>query len=417
MFVSYSVVQAVVQGLGFYAGILVVRALSKEDYAYFMIVNTIVPIINLLSDTGITNSLSAIGGKHWQDDRRMGSLVKTAMILRRQLVLLSGALVTPILIFMLWRSKASLLTIGMLVPITLVGVFFQLNTGVLGVVVNLRQQVGRMQRLAFWGMVPRLLLIALFAAFGLLNAPVAVAAGTVALAIQFWLLQFWVKPQIAWDAPPDAEFRRDILSNVKRQAPLTIYFCLQGQLGIWLISIFGNVERVAEVGALGRIGMIFGILTVTLSALVVPRFARCQAPPRLRSLYFQITAIVACVLAVATVGCWLLPSPMLWLLGPKYDQLGGLVWLAVLATGSASFSGMLYSLNVNRSWIPPAAVVIPAEITTQVVLCSTFDLSSVRGILWIGAIAPIVPGLINLCFGIQKLRELNRSPKNALTSQ
>ena len=62
MFVSYSVVQAVVQGLGFYAGILVVRALSKEDYAYFMIVNTIVPIINLLSDTGITNSLSAIGG-------------------------------------------------------------------------------------------------------------------------------------------------------------------------------------------------------------------------------------------------------------------------------------------------------------------------------------------------------------------
>ena len=416
LFASYSAVQALVQGLGFYAGILVVRALSKQDYAYFMIVNTIVPIINLLSDTGITNSLSAIGGKHWQDDARMGSLVKTAMNLRRQLVLLSGVAITPILIAMLWRSNASAATIGLLVPITLVGVFFQLNTGVLGVVINLRQQVQRMQRLAFWGVVPRLAVIALLAALGLLNAPLAVAAGTFAMAVQFWLLNHWVRPQITWDAPPDPTFRKDILTNVKRQAPLTIYFCLQGQLGIWLISIFGNVERVAEVGALGRIGMIFSILTATIAALVVPRFARCQDPGRLRSLYFTIASVVAGILAVGTIFCWWMPGPLLWLLGPKYNQLGAFVWLAVLATGTASFSGVVYTMNVNRSWIPPATVVIPAEIVTQAVLCSTFDLSSVRGILWIGAIAPIVPGLINLCFGMKKLRASNRSLTNGLTS-
>ena len=407
MFVSYSAVQALVQGLGFYAGILVVRALSKQDYAYFMIVNTIVPIINLLSDTGVTSSLSAIGGKHWQDDARMGSLVKTAMILRRQLVLISGAVITPILIFILWRSKASPMTIGLLVPITLVGVLFQLNTGVLGVIVNLRQQVQRMQRLAFWGMMPRLALIALLAVCGLLNAPLAVAAGTVAIAVQYWLLSHWVKPQIAWDAPPDAQFRKEILANVKRQAPMTIYYCLQGQLGIWLISFFGNVERVAEVGALGRIGMIFAILTATVSALVVPRFARCQDPARLRSLYFQIVAAVGGVLAAGTLFCWWLPGPLLWLLGPKYDQLGSLVWLAVLATGSASLSGVLYGLNVNRGWIPPAAFVIPAEILAQVVLCLMFDLSSVRGILLLGVFSPIVYGVISLWLAIRRLRAMN----------
>lgn len=408
MFVSYSAVQALVQALGFYAGILVVRALSKQDYAYFMIVNTIVPIINLLSDTGVTNSLSAIGGKHWQDDARMGSLVKTAMILRRQMVMLSGAVITPILIFMLWRSHASPATIGILVPITLVGVFFQLNTGVLGVVVNLRQQVQRMQRLAFWGAVPRLALIALLAAIGLLNAPLAVAAGTVAIAVQYWLLSYWVKPQISWDAPPDPEFRKDILANVRRQAPMTIYYCLQGQLGIWLISIFGNVERVAEVGALGRIGMIFSILTATVSALVVPRFARCQDPTRLRSLYFQIVPVVAGVLAAGTLFCWWMPGPLLWLLGPKYSQLGSLVWLAVLATGSASFSGVLYGLNVNRGWIPPASFVIPAEVLAQIILCLSFDLSSVRGILLLGVFSPIVYGLISLWVAIHRLRAINR---------
>jgi O-antigen/teichoic acid export membrane protein len=405
---GYSFVQAVAQGLGFLAGIMIVRTLPKEDYAWFMIVNTIGPVMNMLSDNGITNSLAAIGGKFWQDDARMGSLVRTAMILRRRLVIFSFLVVTPFLVWMLWHNHASAVTIGWLVPITLAGVVLQLNSGVLGVVVSLRQQVGRMQLLAFSGVLPRLALIALFASLGLLNAPLTVAAGTVALAGQFWLLERWVKPQIAWNAPPDKEYRRDILAIVKRQAPLTIYFCLQGQIGIWLISIFGNVQRVAEVGALGRIGMIFAILISTTSALVVPRFARCQDPVTLRRRYAQILFGFAGLVGCGTLFSWLLPGSLLWLLGAKYNQLGSLVWLAVLATGTGSLAGLLYSLNVNKGWIPPAAIVIPVEILTQVILCFSFDLSSVRGVLLIGVFAPIIPSLMNLFIGMRKLNSVAR---------
>ncbi len=95
LFAGYSVVQAIGQGLGFLAGIMVVRTLPKEDYAFFMIVNTVGTVMNMLSDTGVTNSLSAIGGKFWQDDTRMGSLVRTAMVLRRQLVVISVLVVSP----------------------------------------------------------------------------------------------------------------------------------------------------------------------------------------------------------------------------------------------------------------------------------------------------------------------------------
>jgi O-antigen/teichoic acid export membrane protein len=406
LFGGYSFGQAVAQGLGFLAGIMVVRILPKEDYAWFMIVNTIGPVMNMLSDNGVTNSLSAIGGRFWQDDARMGSLVRTAMVLRRQLVLFSSLAVTPVLVWMLWHNHASPAIIAWLVPLTLVGVFFQLNTGVLSVVVRLRQQVGRMQLLAFSGVLPRLALIALLAALGLLNAPLAVAAGTVAFAAQFWLLERWVKPQITWNAPPNQEFRKDIVSIAKRQAPLTIYFCLQSQIGIWLISIFGNVQHVAEVGAVGRIGMIFSILISTTSALVVPRFARCQDPARLRSRYAQILMGFAGIVGLGTLFSWCLPAPLLWLLGPKYYQLGGLVWLAVLATGTGSLAGLLYSLNINKGWIPPARIVIPAEILTQLILCLIFDLSTVRGILLIGLLAPIVPSLINLFVGAMKLGSL-----------
>ena len=148
---------------------------------------------------------------------------------------------------------------------------------------------------------------------GFLNALLAVAAGTVALACQFWLLEQWVRPELSGSALPSEEFRKEILANVKRQAPMTIYFCLQGQIGIWLISIFGNVRRVAEVGALGRIGIIFAILVSTTSAIIIPRFARCQDAARLRSRYTLILLGFASIILLGTAFSWLAPGGLLWL--------------------------------------------------------------------------------------------------------
>jgi O-antigen/teichoic acid export membrane protein len=411
MFAGYSAVQAFAQGFGFLTGIMVVRNLSKEDYAFFMIVSTVGPLMNTLSDTGITNSLAAIGGKFWQDDGRMGSLVRTAMILRRRLVVISVLVVSPFLAWMLWHNHASQAIIASLVSLTIVGVYFQLNSGVLFVVVSLRQQVRRMQLLVFAGVLPRLALIGLFAALGWLNAPLTVGMGTIAMAVYFWRLKSWVKPQIAWNAPPDQEYRHDILAIVKRQAPQVIYFCVQGQISIWLISIFGNVNRVAEVAALGRIGTIFSILLSTCTAVIVPRFARCQEPARLRSHYGLTLLGFASLLLLGTGFSWLAPQPLLWLLGPQYSHLGSLVWLALLAAGSWSLAALIYSLNVNKGWISPAIVVIPAEILTQIILCLSFDLSSVRGMLMISLLAPVTPALINLFVGIRKLNLLNRLDK------
>jgi O-antigen/teichoic acid export membrane protein len=403
LFASYSFVQAIAQGLGFLAGIMIVRSLNKEEYAWFMIVNTIGPVMNLLSDNGITSSLSAIGGKFWQDDQKMGSLIKTAMNLRRQLILFSSLAVTPLLIWMLMRNHASLTTVIWLVLLTLVGVFFQLNVGVLNVVVNLRQQVGKMQTMVIVSVLPRLALIALFVMLGILNARLAIAAGCVALVIQFLFLRHWVKPQIDWHAPPDVEFRKGVLAIVKKQAPMTVYFCLQSQIGIWLISIFGNVQGVANVGALGRIGMIFSILCSTTSALIVPRFARCQDAARLRFLYALILSSFTGIISLGILFAWLFPAPLLWLLGAQYEKLGGLVWLAMLAAGTTSLGGLLFSLNVNKGWIPSAAIIILVEFIVQVTLCLTLDLSSVHDILLIGVLAPIIPGFIYFFVSMRKM--------------
>lgn len=409
IFVSYGAVQVIAQGLGFLAGIIIVRALPKEDYALFMIVNTIGPVMNMLSDVGISSSLSAIGGKFWQDDTRMGVLLATAMRLRWRLIWISAAIVTPFLGWMLFKNHASAAAAIALVLLTLVGVILQLNSGVLGVLLSLRQQVSRMQRLALLGIIPRLVLILVLSAVGLLNAPLVVAAGTVGVALQFWLLKQWVYAQVSPTALPDAHFQQEMVTIIRRQAPLTIYFCVQGQIGLWLISVFGSVQNVAEVGALGRISALFAIIISTISGILIPRFARCQELARLRQLFAMVAFGFGSIISSVTLFAWACPGPLLWLLGKHYADLDGLVWLAVLSSGVGSFAGLMYGMNVSKGWIPNAIILIPAEVATQIVLCAAFDISTVRGVLLVSMLAPTIPIIYN---SIISQRHLWHCPKN-----
>src|ERR1041384_7716040 len=89
--------EALVQGLTFACGILIVRALPKADYALFTLANTMQATMNLMADNGIGSGITAIGGRVWQDRFRFGQLITTAMRIRRVFAGLSVVLGAPIL--------------------------------------------------------------------------------------------------------------------------------------------------------------------------------------------------------------------------------------------------------------------------------------------------------------------------------
>ena len=64
---NLAAVQAVVQILGFVSGILVIRSLSQQEYAYFTIANTMQGTLNLLADIGISAAVISIGGRIWKE--------------------------------------------------------------------------------------------------------------------------------------------------------------------------------------------------------------------------------------------------------------------------------------------------------------------------------------------------------------
>jgi O-antigen/teichoic acid export membrane protein len=396
LLIGYFVSQVAMQAMGFISGLVIIRSLTKDDYAFYTILMTMGPVMTMLSDAGVGTGLSAIGCKIWQDNERMGVLVQTGLGMRRLFCLLSFILIGPILVWMLLRNHASWEFSLLLLPLVFSGTWFQLTSGVMRMVVQLRQQIAFLRNVGLATTFLRFILIIGFAYLFHINTWVAVLIGTFAAALDAYLLTGFVKKQINWHAAPDPEYRSSVYSIVRRTAPLTIYYCLQSQISIWLISIFGSAHQVADIGALGRVGTIFTLLGAVYGTILVPRFARNNGRRRLRIQFFQILASQAVLTSIIVVVVMLFPGPLLWLLGPKYASLGNLLWLVVLSNGMGSFLGLTCGLNASKGWIPPAWISIPMEILTQIILLSTLDLSKTENVIIFSALSVVPPAIFTI---------------------
>jgi O-antigen/teichoic acid export membrane protein len=399
-------VQIIVQIVGIASGILLVRTLDQREYAYFTIANAMFSTIHILADSGVGIGLSSIGGRVWQNPHRFGQLITTAMRLRRYLAAAAIVVVTPIFIWMLVSKEASGIYAGVIALVVLLGLNYQLSVGVLSVVPRLHSQIGRVQKLDFIAALSRLVLL-VAAYFIFLNAAVAILATFFSVLVQYFFLRRWVADSIEVDAPASPEDRSTIVEIVKSQMPNSIFYCLQGQVTIWLISVFGSTQNIAEVGALSRLGIILAVVISVMTSIVLPHFARCQSPTQLRSRYFQIVGAFILFGLTLIFAAMLFPAPLLWILGNKYAHLRGELVLMMLMTAVSSVVTAMWSLNYTRAWIKHSWLNIPFVLMTQACLLLLLDVSTLAGVLWFGTISLIPTFLLNAvltCRGLAAMR-------------
>ncbi len=401
---GYLLSQVGVQAINIATGFLIIRVLAKDDYANYTLINTLGPVILMLSDNGIGTGIFAIGRRIWQDDEKTGRLVSTGLQLRRKFALVSFLLLGPFLAWMLFRNHAPILTIALLTAVTLTGVSFQLTDAVMKAVLQLRQQIKILAKAGLLSSLLRLGLVAAFATFLHLNAFLATLGGTCAIILETYLLVRAVKPQIHWDAPPDPEYKAAIISVVKKTAPLTIYFCVQGQVSIWLISFFGSTHQVADIGATGRLGVVFTILTSVYSTIVIPRFGRNNGRRLLFVQFLQIVGSFILMLLMVVAFAKLFPAPFVMLLGSKYANMSDLLWLVMLSSGLGSLAGVVFGLNMTKGWIPPAILTIPVEIITQIILLLSLNLSKTENVLIFSCLSAIPPTIVNAVMLLRRIK-------------
>ncbi len=396
LFIVTGGAQILIQAIGFISGIMVIRLLSPQEYAYYVLANTVLGTMVVLADGGVSSGVMSQGAKVWQDKIKLGLVFSTGIHLRKRFAIFSIVLSTPILVYLLLSNGASI-PATILICVTLIPAFYAgLWDSLLVIIPQLHQSIVPLQKNQIMVGVLRLVLSGL----SLIVFPwsfVAILAGGLPRIYGNIKLRKFNKEHITETEEIDPVVKKDILKIVKKFMPGAIYYSLSGQITMWLLSVFGNTTSIAQIGALGKFGMILTLVTAITSTLVIPRFARLPIyKNNLIARYFQILSGLFLLMFLVIVVTYLFPNQILWILGGDYKDLQYELILCILGACLGVSADIAFGLLSSRGWMYNPILYISVNILSIIALALTLDITTLRGALWMNVVIGSVLLLMNI---------------------
>lgn len=392
--------QSLVQGVNALSGMLLVWFLPRDtSYAWYTIASSMMLLSSLLTDAGMSAATNTLGGPICRERTRFTQVIQAVLRHQRSLVGISVLIVIPWMVVLLQRIDVPVMETSV-AALAVVLFAWQMSSAQIFSLVNRLHSLLRPQLLAEMSTATvRLLLtagcivaawmfsggnnLASFAANA--SAGPLFVAVLLAAAVPTVYFHVSVKRHAAQvldsTAIPTHEHDAEIRRIIRQTTGFTIYYCLQGQMSIWLISWFGTSAQVADVGALGRLVMLFAVAGGPLVQIAGPALARSTDRAQLKRQLLRVCGLYALFAAGILMLALLLPGPVLWFLGPQYAHLTAELPLAVLGLTTAGYSGIIWGLVLARGWVKSSALIIPVGLAAQMAGVLIFDFSTVTGVL------------------------------------
>lgn len=378
---GFAIVQLLVQALNALAGFLVVRTMEKPDYAWFTIANGMSTALAILSDSGVGIAVTSIGGTVWQDKSSLKGLVHAALRLRLKLTAAASILIAGISLWLLLRNGTGLALALGLTALVLAPIWQISTAAVLNVVNRLHSRNRQLQTADLVPALLRAALTAVLALLGGLNTLTALGAVVIAQLTQYVIVRKQVLPLLEGINPQEVTAHTLRIWKIVRQAfPSLAFWCLQGQLTTWLISVFATSQEVADLGALNRLAIIFAVFGGPLGQFILPAFARTSDRRRLWKIAFMLVGGMVLFSVGLLAFAWLRGDWFLWLLGAKYSHLHQELLLVLIGMSIGSLASIVASMNNTRAWVRRAWISIPVILVSQVLAAPLFDLGTVKGV-------------------------------------
>jgi len=349
IFSAYFSTQTVTQLLGIATGLLFIRFLPVGQFALYTLAFSVITFFNFLSDLGSTTSLlhffhrAARGGEDFRPyAAAVLSLRRGAFALGALAVAAAFPAVALAKGFTGWDVAPA--TAGILLC-----VWFQILVSLRVLDLRLHGLYGLSYRAEMAGASLRLALGAALVLAGLLHAWMGVFATAAGTALAAFLARPLEAP-LPLSGSGLAPYRRKVLRYLLPTLPSALYFSVQGPLLIWLSATFGSTRNIAEVGALGRLGLLVGIFSGLINTVFLPRLSHVTDERLYRRRFLQFGALLAGVAATLTAAAALLPGPLLFVLGRHYSGLRSELVLVVAGAGVSLLDAYLVSVNLARSW-------------------------------------------------------------------
>jgi len=381
-------------------GLLCVRWLPTADYAQFVVLFGVQGSLVILMDIGASSSVIPLIGERIDDRQLIADYIASLRQLAHRFysVMAVGLLLTfPLLVR---HRNWTWPTVVAMICILLVSTWFGRVSSSYGAVLILMRDRPKWytgQMIASLGTLAFLLIFTALHWLSGFSAILINVSGTVFIATFYY---YRSKQLLKTKGKPTAQKRSAILRLAMPNAPSVIFYALQGQISLVLITYFGRTASVASIGALGRLGQIFVLFGQMNLLLVEPYFSKLR-PEKFKSSYFSTLTIVALICGCATAFGATFPQLFLWLLGPQYKNLTREVLYVIAASSLSYFSSVLWVIHSSRKyiywWNNIATIVLTLAI--QIAFIVKGDISTVKTLLLLNLVTACAGFLVNLLAG------------------
>jgi O-antigen/teichoic acid export membrane protein len=207
--------------------------------------------------------------------------------------------------------------------------------------------------------------------------------------------------------PPDKEVRSDILKMVKKIMPLVIYYSFSGQITIWILSLFGSRESIAQIGALGRFSLLLNFFTILVTTLLLPRFARLPNDHRrlILKTFARIELLIIGFCLVILLLVILFSDQLLWILGKSYASLSKELLLIMVSNCTGLLSATTGNMITSRGHIMNPFIIILSNISCLILAVFFWNLSSLQGILYYNIFMTLVSYCLIIFYSIWLIKQ------------
>jgi len=409
-FFSYFLSQVPVQILSFVTGLLLIRYMDKSEYGWYTLASSAIIMMVMFTDLGVGSGISALGGRYYENRKRLSQIFSAAHIQRKKLMILSSLLGYPYLVYVLIENKMPLSGIVMISILGLLTQIAQIQSQIFRGVFTILLKTKWVITEDIITALARCVLIVGLIPFWLKVESVLIVQLVVLCGVLFLQCR-WGKSVVDNNEQARSEDVNFFRLLIYRQGPSTIYYSLAGQLNFLLLTIFGTIGKVAELGALTKLFVILRGLEQAMAVIIAPRFSRCLDR---RKLLIFLGGVVAALIVFSICfigGVFMFNHFILRILGPEYTQMeDALNWMALSVC--ISFSNMSISkMNKAKGWIIPPIPFIGVQIIFYAVMICFLDLSLLVSVILLTIFNQGLVLSINILWSLRKIHEFDSCEK------
>jgi O-antigen/teichoic acid export membrane protein len=372
------------------AGLLIVNVLPKDQYAAYTFLVACTTLMMGITDLGVAHCCMPVVGQRNRDVPWVVAVCHHVFHKRWLLLSLGLVIIVPYWYFTSREHRWTGSGYWLASAVAMGGVLVTLREHNANTVLLILGKISTLNRVAFSTHAVRiafvgfvlLLPMSLYSTAGLIAATVAASI----VSLMLYMRAF--RDQHIGDHRLDADTGRRVDGEIIRIAkPLilpAIFYQVQGVVTVFIVSLFGTANMVAEVGAFGRLAMALVVVDRVANILLFPAIARAQTGPRFVRVLAQVHGLYLLAMACTFMTSLLFPQYWILLLGEQYRSMTPLVWMMFLSSLLGNASGFAFRTLTVRGATARQSFSIVATLITQVLYLWLIGISDLKSVLGFG---------------------------------